>query len=220
MKKQLALIFILLSLLPTVLFGADSTSFSPGAVAAQTVSGVPIGGVIAWRSWTPPAGWIECNGQSTAAYPELAAVVGSTVPDLRGEFVRGWSHGRPGVDTGRSMGSAQGDMLKKHSGTTDVGGDHSHTGATTNTAGEHKHRTDHATLGVNNGGTYIAFPGSGTGSAHYSGYRWSYAAGAHSHTVTVPSTGSAHSHSFSVGATTDIETRSRNVALMYIIRAE
>jgi microcystin-dependent protein len=28
------------------------------------------------------------------------------LPDLRGEFIRGWDHGR-GIDTGRTLGSAQ-----------------------------------------------------------------------------------------------------------------
>jgi hypothetical protein len=33
--------------------------------------------------------WLECNGQSTAGYPELAAVVGPTVPNYQGMFLRG-----------------------------------------------------------------------------------------------------------------------------------
>lgn len=53
-----------------------------------------------------PGGWIEANGQSTAAWPTLADVIGATVPDLRGEFVRGWDHGR-GVDPGRTLRSWQ-----------------------------------------------------------------------------------------------------------------
>jgi hypothetical protein len=36
------------------------------------------------------------------------------VPDLRGEFLRGWDDGR-GVDSGRSFGSAQADEFKSHS---------------------------------------------------------------------------------------------------------
>ena len=35
------------------------------------------------------------------------------VPDLRGEFVRGWDHGR-GADTGRVLGSKQAQALKSH----------------------------------------------------------------------------------------------------------
>ncbi|WP_083928140.1 phage tail protein [Anaeromusa acidaminophila] len=63
--------------------------------------------MIAWYTApTPPPGWLECNGQSTAAHPELAAIVGPNVPDLRGEFIRGWDHGA-GKDVSRLLGSWQ-----------------------------------------------------------------------------------------------------------------
>lgn len=62
-----------------------------------------------------PAGWIEANGQSTASYPKLAAVVGATVPELRGEFIRGWDNDR-GIDAGRALGSAQGDAIRNITG--------------------------------------------------------------------------------------------------------
>jgi hypothetical protein len=115
-KKLLIQVFILLFLMPAVLFGADSTTFTPGDVEAKTISGVPIGGVVAWKSNQVPDGWLECDGQSTAGYPELAALVGSTVPDLRGEFIRGWSHGKSGIDSGRTIGSAQGDAMRNITG--------------------------------------------------------------------------------------------------------
>lgn len=54
-------------------------------------SGVPIGTVIAWAGEKAPTTngtWLECNGQSCAAYPALTAVLGkSTVPDYRGRFL-------------------------------------------------------------------------------------------------------------------------------------
>lgn len=57
-------------------------------------SGVPVGAIIAWPATIDPADmakWLECNGQAITktAYPELYAVVGSTVPDFRGMFLRG-----------------------------------------------------------------------------------------------------------------------------------
>ncbi|WP_071595819.1 phage tail protein [Anaeromusa acidaminophila] len=55
---------------------------------------------------TPPEGFIECNGQSTAGYPALATITGSTVPDLRGQFIRGWSH-NTSLDNGRTFASFQ-----------------------------------------------------------------------------------------------------------------
>ncbi|WP_215731987.1 phage tail protein [Anaeromusa acidaminophila] len=68
---------------------------------------------------TPPEGFIECNGQSTAAYPALAAVVGAFVPDLRGEFIRGWVHDRAGIvgESGtRVFGTYQADALQNITG--------------------------------------------------------------------------------------------------------
>lgn len=54
-------------------------------------SGVPIGTVIAWAGSKAPTTngtWLECNGQSCAAYPELVAVLGkNTVPDYRDRFL-------------------------------------------------------------------------------------------------------------------------------------
>lgn len=65
-----------------------------------------MGTIIWYCASNPPEGWLECNGQSTAAYPSLAAVVGGQVPDLRGRFIRGWSHGS-NLDLGRIFGSYQ-----------------------------------------------------------------------------------------------------------------
>jgi len=78
----------------------------------------PVGTIVAWADSTPPTGWLECNGQSTTGYAELAAVVGANVPDLRAEFIRGWDNGR-GVDTDRisaglGIGSSQTDAFQGH----------------------------------------------------------------------------------------------------------
>jgi len=73
---------------------------------AATVILLPTGAITAFGGSTAPTGYLECNGQSTAGYAALAAIVGANVPDLRGEFVRGWDNSR-GVDTGRTLGSSQ-----------------------------------------------------------------------------------------------------------------
>ncbi|MES1004323.1 tail fiber protein [Escherichia coli] len=72
-------------------------------------SALPVGVPVPWPSATSPTGWLKCNGSSfnLASYPKLAAVFPSGVlPDLRGEFIRGWDDGR-GVDAGRGLLSAQ-----------------------------------------------------------------------------------------------------------------
>ena len=79
-------------------------------------SALPVGVPIPWPSATPPTGWLKCNGAAFTAsqYPKLAqAYPALRLPDLRGEFMRGWDDGR-GVDSGRSLLSSQTGMLEKH----------------------------------------------------------------------------------------------------------
>lgn len=83
---------------------------------------------------TPPAGWLECNGQGTGLHTELAKIVGSTVPDLRGEFIRGWDHGR-GVDNNRAFASWQKDTLADHKHFQGAGVEYYNLGAFANNAG-------------------------------------------------------------------------------------
>ncbi|MDD8764763.1 phage tail protein [Escherichia coli] len=81
-------------------------------------SALPVGVPVPWPSATPPTGWLKCNGAAFSAeeYPELAkAYPTNKLPDLRGEFIRGWDDGR-GVDTGRGILSAQGDAIRNITG--------------------------------------------------------------------------------------------------------
>ncbi|EPW2020721.1 phage tail protein, partial [Escherichia coli] len=81
-------------------------------------SALPVGVPVPWPSATPPTGWLKCNGAPFSAeeYPELAKVYPTNkLPDLRGEFIRGWDDGR-GVDTGRTLLSAQGDAIRNITG--------------------------------------------------------------------------------------------------------
>ena len=99
---------------------ADSTSFDPTTITvqAETSGGIPVNGVIPWDTPTIPDGYLECNGQTfnTTAYPELYRIRGvDTVPDYRGQFLRGIDHGK-GIDTGRVLGSEQGDAIRNITG--------------------------------------------------------------------------------------------------------
>ena len=79
-------------------------------------SALPVGVPVPWPSATPPTGWLKCNGAPFSAeeYPELAKVYPTNeLPDLRGEFIRGWDDGR-GIDAGRALLSAQSDLFKAH----------------------------------------------------------------------------------------------------------
>ncbi|HEE7390191.1 TPA: tail fiber protein [Salmonella enterica] len=68
-------------------------------------SALPVGVPVPWPSATPPAGWLKCNGAafSSEMYPNLAkAYPTNKLPDLRGEFIRGWDDER-GIDPGRQL---------------------------------------------------------------------------------------------------------------------
>ena len=95
----------------------------------------PTGSVTMFAGATVPTGWLECNGQ--AAPSALAAVLGTAnVPDLRGEFVRGFDNGR-GIDSGRALLSAQGEEFKSH---THVQNSHNHSQSSHNhTQNSHNH---------------------------------------------------------------------------------
>ena len=109
-----------------------------GVLSFTSVQGVPSGAVFCMAVSTVPSDYLECNGDSVSrtVYAALFAVIGTTygsesgttfnVPDLRGEFVRGWDHGR-GIDSGRSINNPQSDQNKQHNhsaSVTDPG--HSH----------------------------------------------------------------------------------------------
>ncbi|MBS9437602.1 phage tail protein [Photorhabdus noenieputensis] len=79
------------------------------------ISNIPVGSPIPWPLPHPPSGYFSCNGSafSRSQYPKLAeAYPDGRLPDLRGEFIRGWDDGR-GVDSGRVILSAQADNTKR-----------------------------------------------------------------------------------------------------------
>ena len=177
--------------------GSVSTGkLATGAVTqdklASSVILIPTGMIAPFAMSTAPTGWLECDGSaiSRATYSDLFTALGTThgvgdgsttfnVPDLRGEFIRGWDNSK-GTDSGRTFGSSQ---------------------------------TDNA-----NSISQINSSGSGqiTGSLY---------------TVTVPTDGSYSSYlsmdgrltTYGQGAirfqTNGIETRPRNIAMMYCVKA-
>ncbi|EOY4460265.1 phage tail protein [Escherichia coli] len=77
-------------------------------------SALPVGVPVPWPLETPPTGWLKCNGAafSSEKYPNLAKAYPTLkLPDLRGEFIRGWDDGR-GIDSGRNLLSAQNDAIQ------------------------------------------------------------------------------------------------------------
>ena len=100
---------------------------------------VPAGFVMAFAHATIPSGWLECNGAaiSRTTYADLFSTIGTyygtgdgsstfNIPDLRGQFIRGWDHGagndpdaasrtnRGDSTTGDNVGTKQTDEKKEH----------------------------------------------------------------------------------------------------------
>jgi phage-related tail fiber protein len=110
-------------------------------------------GAIEWYATDKaPPGLLKANGAavSRVAYAELFAAIRTiwgagdgfstfNLPDLRGEFFRGWDDGR-GLDGGRTFGSVQAYAVQSHShaGSAADGGSHTH-GGNTGGGGAHIH---------------------------------------------------------------------------------
>lgn len=96
------------------------------AMIAQA-SALPVGTMVAFPVNKIAPGFLEIDGsvKSIAAYPDLATFLGTAfntggegasnfrLPESRGEFLRGWDHGR-GVDAGRAIGSFQAGQVESH----------------------------------------------------------------------------------------------------------
>ena len=116
---------------PTTISGyglTDVYSKTQVDTADKTTLGLaaPAGMIMYYTARNAPTGWLACNGQAVSriTYASLFAVIGTTfgegdksttfnVPDLRGEFIRGWDDSR-GVDPSRGFGSYQTDSFKAH----------------------------------------------------------------------------------------------------------
>ncbi|ELZ9926887.1 phage tail protein [Cronobacter malonaticus] len=174
------------------------------ALSGKTVSGVlswlglgdgsalPVGVPVPWPLDIPPEGWLKYNGATfdKARYPKLALIYpGGVLPDLRGEFIRGWDDGR-GVDTGRSLLSAQADTLQNVTGTiVSRGYQQSDTGCISGATGAFAY-------GRQTGGNGFGMPG-----------------GTENRNADITT------FDMSKVARTSTETRPRNIAFNYIVRA-
>jgi len=203
--------------------GADGTNGQmlqtngSGALSFTTVQGVPSGSVFCMAVATVPSGYLECNGAavSRTTYSVLFAVIGTAygtgngsstfnLPDLRGEFVRGFDNGK-GTDSGRSIATSQGSQNAQHN----------HSASATSTAGAHSHSLNYQRKHVEDTGTAAITDirregGDGDGGSQTftndttSGFM-------NNATVSV-------STSVSIGNQGGNESRPRNVAMMYVIK--
>ena len=157
--------------------------------------------IITYTGTLPPR-TIKANGAtiSRVTYAKLFSVIGTTygagdgvntfkLPDLRGEFIRGWDDGR-GVDSGRTLGSYQSDAIQ-----------------------EHRHSTGSDGKTVENPSTNYPLNGKTINGITYGNSNQVGNSGYNSQTTSraVPETSTGTIR-------TAAETRSRNIALMAIIK--
>ena len=194
-----------------------------GNLSFQIVAGVPSGSVFCMAVATVPTGYLECNGAavSRTTYSALFAIIGiaygsgngsSTfnLPDLRGEFIRGFDHGR-NVDAGRGIATSQ----------TGANASHNHSASTTTSttsslaSNSHNHgiQITHTATSVTAVGNQsddrmglIDFS-SGSPPVRYNTVNASVSAGVNSSSSSSTSIGNQGS-----------EARPRNIAMMYIIK--
>ncbi len=192
-----------------------------GVLSFSVVTGVPSGAVFCMAVATVPSGYLECNGQTVnrTTYAALFAVIGTQygagngsttfeVPDLRGEFIRGFDNGK-GTDSGRSIGTSQAAAFGQHLHSIDL--TTSNKSLTGNVSGiSQSYRIDGQANGVFSKASNrnARLFGNSGGEAQCGGFDMD---ASHDHTVT-GNTGNQGSTSNSN------ETRPRNIAMMYIIK--
>ncbi|MCC6234815.1 MAG: tail fiber protein [Verrucomicrobiales bacterium] len=108
-------IWLVSGLALAALFGLRAADPVPTVPATIAPGGLPVGSLVAFAgaaaSVPETQGWLLCDGREVEAaiYPELDRVLGSSwgratavgrirLPDLRGRFVRGVNAGAPGED--------------------------------------------------------------------------------------------------------------------------
>jgi microcystin-dependent protein len=168
----------------------------------------PAGTVIWTARTTAPTGYLKANGAaiSRTTYATLFSAIGTTygvgdgsttfnLPDLRGEFIRGWDDGR-GIDAGRNLGSNQAQDYQSHN----------HSATSTVYDPSHDHAYPRPYYGTAAGGAGV--PGAELGTAGTEGF----VDVAVQHGFTGISVGTTVANS---GGT---ETRPRNISLLGCIK--
>lgn len=200
---------------------------SSGNLSFQVISGVPTGVIFAlpdtqatgtgYQTNGIPDGYLECNGQllSRSTYAALFNVIGTRygntsgsnfrVPDLRGEFIRGFDNGR-NIDNNRTIGSNQVSNNLLHDHSVDI-----------------QSQNHHITGTISRISESFAVHGQATGAFTKAGNSEALLSPATVDNSPLGSVSFSANHSHHVSGTTgargdSVEARPRNIAMMYIIK--
>ena len=196
----------------TITNGGFMQTDGSGNLSFQIVNGVPSGAVFALPGTQNgiPTGYLECNGAaiSRTTYSDLFAVIGTiygagngsstfNIPDLRGEFIRGFDNGK-GTDSGRNLGSSQSGQNLSH--------DHDADASASSNVSDPGHRHNARGFGNDDDGGN-QFTGSGNNDVR-------------SNAIEDATTGISVATNVSIDVDNDggNESRPRNIAMMYIIK--
>ncbi|EJF80758.1 hypothetical protein MCO_00272 [Bartonella sp. DB5-6] len=175
---------------------------NPTPLPPPKIETFPCGFIATFAMQEIPNGWLLCDGATYERkdYPQLFKAIGDKwgkdsdttfkVPDFRGMFLRGFDDGR-GLDADRLFANEQQDSIKSH---THI--------CTIKEAGKHTHNFQYAGVGWSANDIGRRNP-----SYHYQTITGTtQTAGAHTHEVTLSSTGEA-------------ETRPVNTTVVYAIKS-
>ncbi|WP_078692195.1 tail fiber protein [Bartonella taylorii] len=175
---------------------------NPTPLPPPKIETFPSGFIATFAMQEVPNGWLLCDGATYERkdYPQLFKAIGDKwgkdsdttfkVPDFRGMFLRGFDDGR-GLDADRLFADEQQDSIKSH---THI--------CTIEEAGEHTHNFQYAGVGWSANDIGRRNP-----SYHYETTTGTtQTAGAHTHKVTLSSTG-------------EVETRPVNTTVVYAIKS-
>jgi len=194
-----------------------------GVLSFATFGSVPVGAIFCMPENAVPTGYVECNGQSlnktlavnTALFNLIQYKYGGSgnnfsVPDLRGEFVRGWASNTNDStrDQGRGIGTGQSDDITAHN--------HSYSNSSiTVSGGNHNHSIRKLSLQPSIANEAITL---GSGQSYQIGYATNFNGDTNQAINTSGDLSLSGNVGITINNTGGSETRPRNVALMYIIK--
>ena len=184
------------------------TKWAEKITTANINNYLPIGIPQPWPCNQPPEGWLECNGSgfNKNQFPKLgAAYPQGFLPDLRGEFIRGWDNAR-GVDKEREILKWQAPQISAHKHVSALGENRSDLNSS-----QMQRSAPFGSTGIK--GCWY-----GGASSDYDNSLF-YTNNGTNGSINIPA-GTTSWNDLNLPGLVGDETRPRNIAFMYIVKAE